>query len=322
MRNVAEKQSPARRRCSRLVPVCFAILLAVGCASPDAAVTSKGHGDLGGFIDVGPVRTFYVKQGTAKPNVVLIHGLAASTFSFRHNIAPLAEHFTVYALDLKGFGASDKPLVGYGLDDLRDHVTGFLDAVGVDHAVIVGNSMGGEVAIRFALEHPERVDALVLIDPAGFLRWLDTPLEGRMVTVAPGVGELLTAPLPLQRRATRRVMERYLHKVYYNPALVTPEVVDGYYLPMARAAGSRGFLARMRAHDWGGVAERIPEIAAPTLLLWGEEDRLIPLSHAERFREALPQAKVITYPACGHNPHAELPERVNHDITAFISSLS
>lgn len=304
-------------------PVAIALVLVMlSCTTAQQVLDSKAHGDAGGFVQVGKIKTYYVHKGDdSKRPVVLVHGLASSTFSFRNNIGPLSEHFSVYTLDLKGFGASDKPLTGYGLDELRDHLSGFMDVMGLKHAVLVGNSMGGEVVIRMALQQPERVDALVLIDSAGFLRWKDTPLQGRMVTVAPGIGELLTAPLPLQTQMTRRVMARYLHEVYYDPAQVTPEVVDAYYLPMARAAGNRGFLARMRAHDWGTVADRIPEIEVPTMVLWGEEDRLIPVAHAERFRQALPDAKIIIYPASGHQPHAEVPEQVNRDITDFISSL-
>ncbi len=298
-------------------------LLVPGCATQENVLQAKAHEDAGGFVQVGRLRTFYVQKGAKdQPALVLIHGIAASTFSFRHNIEPLAAHFAVYALDLKGFGATDKPLGGYGLDDLRDHVSGFMDVMGLGHAVLIGNSMGGEVAIRLALSQPERVDGLVLIDPAGFMRWWDTPLEGRVMTLAPGIGELLTAPLPLQRRVNRRVVARYLRRVYHDPTLVTPEVVDGYYLPMARMAGNRGFLARMRAHDWGGVADRIGEITAPTMVLWGEEDQLIPVAHAERFRGALPDAKIIVYPDAGHNPHAEVPELVNRDIIDFVDSLS
>lgn len=300
----------------------LAFVVLTACATQQQVRAVKPHDDAGAYVDVGGIRTYYVHRGIGDEPVLLIHGIAASTFSYRHNIAPLAEQFSVYALDLKGFGASDKPLswTGYGLDDLRDQVLGFMDAVGVEHAAVVGTSMGGEVAIRLALAAPDRVDALVLIDSAGFLRWQDTPLESRVLSSTPFIGEFLTAPLPLIQQATRLTVARYLRKVFYDPSLVTPTVVDGYYLPLATPGGTNGLLALMRSRDWGGVADRIGEIQAPTLVLWGQEDHFIPVAHADLFRRALPGATVITYPECGHNPQAERPELVNRDLIAFLST--
>lgn len=274
-------------------------------------------------MDAGGIRTYFEHKGTDHPQaVVLLHGLGASSFSFRHNVDPLAEHFAVYAPDFKGFGASAKPVSGYGLADLREQICAFLDAVGLERVVLVGSSMGGEVAIRLALEEPERVAALVLIDSAGFLERRDTPLQMRLLTGTPVVAEILTAPIPFQIALGRPIMARYLRRLYYDPTHVTPDVVEGYYRPMAHFSGSRGLLARMRARDWGMVADRIREIRVPTLVLWGEADPLIPVEHAHRFGEAIPHAQIITYSNAGHDPHAEIPDQVNRDIIAFITSLS
>lgn len=303
---------------------CIPLSLAIagGCATPEQVRATKSDDDAGQFVDAGGVNTYYIRKGRDtgdRPPLVLIHGFGASTFSYRHNIIPLAEDFAVYAFDLKGFGASEKPLWGYSLDQLRDHAFAFLDAVGLHRAVLVGTSMGGEIALRMALAQPERVQALVLIDSAGFLRRIDTPIEGRILSATPLVGGFLTLPIPLQMRTTRRVMARYLRKIFYDPAHVTPEVVDGYLAPLATLGGTNGLLARMRARDWGGAADRIPEITAPTLVVWGQDDALIPVAHAESFRKALPHARVIVLPRCGHNPQAEYPHIVNRAIADFLA---
>ena len=290
--------APLARGLRRSIPwvaaaVALAALLAATCATTREVVATKPHRELGKFVDVRGVSTYYEHSGEGAPTVVLIHGLGASTYTYHRNLLPLADHFSVYALDLKGFGASDKPGDGYGLDEMRDHVSGFLDTTGVRRAVVVGHSMGGEIALRLTLQQPERVQALVLIDSAGFL-------EGSGTTGAAG---------------------RSIQRLFSEKGLVTQESVRAYGRPLRSRGGANALIARTRADDWGGVADRIGEIAVPTLVLWGEADQLLPVAHAERFQTAIPHAQVITYPDCGHRPTIERADDVNRDLIAFITGL-
>ncbi len=309
-----------RFRIQVFVAVCVT-LGAAACATTNEVVATKPHADIGAFVIAGGVNTYYERAGNGEQAVILIHGLASSTYSYRNTIYPLAQYHSVYALDLKGFGASDKPQKGYALNDLRDQVLGFMDALGIPSAVLVGNSMGGTVAMRVALMHPERVDGLVLIDSAGFLHYEDTPRAVRRVLNRKVFVAFMMTHGPLRQPRDRLAIRAFLGRVYHNPEYVTREAVNAYYKPLRSKGGNNGVLARARATDWGDIAARIPEITVPTLVLWGREDRVLPVEHAERFREALPHATVRIYPKCGHHPQTECADRVNRDLLAFLKSL-
>ena len=258
-------------------------------------------------------RLRYVRAGRGSA-VVLVHGFGSSLYSWKDVIPGLAPSYDVVALDLPGFGQSDQP-ADLSFEDFPRAVLGLMDALGIARASLVGNSMGGASVAVVAAERPERVAALVLIDSAGFN--LGTAERPGMVRLAMSRGGALLARLP----GKRLVVEASLRQVFHDPSHVTPERLSEY---LAAASRPGTFPAiRSLGASLGGrrsiVAQALPRIQAPTLVLWGADDRWIPLAHADRFVAAIPGSRKAVIPACGHVPQEEKPERVARLLLDFLA---
>jgi pimeloyl-ACP methyl ester carboxylesterase len=259
-------------------------------------------------------RLRYVRAGSGSA-VVLVHGFGSSIYTWKDLIAPLAARHDVVALDLPGFGQSDQP-ADLSFDDFPRAVVGLMDRLSLDRAALVGNSMGGATAAVVAARRPERVSSLVLIDAAGFnLAEADRPGVVRL-TGSP-LGALVFA-LP----GKRLVVEASLRQVFHDDARVTPERVSEY-LAAARRPGTFAALRSLGASLEGRpalVAESLPSVEARTLVLWGGEDRWIPPAHADRFVAAIPGARKVVIPGCGHVPQEEVPAEVARLLLEFLSA--
>ena len=267
----------------------------------------------GTFLDVDGVRLHYVEAGQGEP-VVLIHGLNASTFSFRYTIPELAQSYRVVALDLQGFGYSERPAgADYSLTALAEQVARVMERLNIERATVVGHSMGGAVAMRLAIGFPERVARLVLVNSATD-RLLRRGLRlSRLIQPCMPIAALFA----LQRRAFRR---RALRRAVHDPAHVTPEVVEGSFRPR-RVKGTLRALGAWLV-DRGRDEPLAPErIAQPTLVLWGEHDRLLPLAEGEELARAIPNARLLLVPSSGHLPLEEQPTFCNRALLDFLRSL-
>ncbi|MEW6327274.1 MAG: alpha/beta hydrolase [Thermodesulfobacteriota bacterium] len=259
------------------------------------------------FVRVGDVNVHYIRKGKGKP-LVLIHGVFSSSFVWRKNIDALAAHFDVIALDLKGYGYSDKPADGrYGRGDFRRFVLDFMDAIKVDKAVFVGHSWGDGIVLDLALAYPDRVEKLVLIDStsyppeSSFVEWL---------LRVPGVGRLILAAC--DKGTFARILKE---RVFFNPDLVTEEEVEGWMRPYYVRGASQAAL-ELRQYDFD-MTEEIRNISQPALVIWGGEDKALPVKMAERFGQDIKNAVVKIIPNCGHNPQEEKPEEINQLISRF-----
>jgi pimeloyl-ACP methyl ester carboxylesterase len=249
-------------------------------------------------------RLRYVRTGSG-PAVVLVHGFASSLYTWKDVIPALAASHDVVALDLPGFGQSDQP-ADLSFEDLPRAVLGLMDHLGIGKATLVGNSMGGATVAVVTGRHPDRVTTLVLIDAAGFNL---APSEH------PGVVRLTESPLgPVLSLlpGKRLLVEASLRQVFHDPAKVTPERLSEYLQAALRAGTlpairSLGASLRDRSDVVGAV---LPRIQAPTLVLWGDDDRWIALAHADLFVAAIPGARRVVIPACGHVPQEEKPGEV------------
>ncbi len=254
------------------------------------------------------------------PPVVLIHGLGASVEFWERNIIALGERFRVYAFDLVGFGRTDKPDVVPSLDIAVRHVVGFLDAQGVARASLVGNSMGGLIALLTAARFPQRVHKLVLVDSAGFgrhIHWIFRLLS------LPGVGELALATRPGPRGM--RLMARYM---CHDRRTLSDEWLDRQAEMLRTPKARRAYLAALRLgvtlhgirpEVIQQVEESLPLIKAPTLILWGREDRMLPLADIARTWTRIPGARLEVWDGCGHVPQLEKPDEFNRLVSAFLS---
>ncbi len=268
----------------------------------------------GQFVTVDDLRIHYRTAGSGPP-LILIHGIGASLFAWRLVFDRFAQNYTVYALDLKGHGLSDKPSSGdyspFGMADLVAH---FMDALGIDRANIIGLSMGGAVGAALAIRHPARVERLVLISAAGYaLNYHVMPLLVRFAGTP--LGSAVVALVLRQRR----MVAWYLRNCYYDPdRMCTPDVIDGYFLPLL-TPGTEGIVPLL-ARDFGqtSLAHRLKEISAPTLVMWGQFDAVIPLHWGYRFQQDIANAELVVFPKCGHCPHEEEAEKFLEVVNGFL----
>ncbi len=257
------------------------------------------------FETVSGLRVRYVRAGDGPP-VVLLHGFASSIFTWKDVMPGLARSRTVVALDFPGFGESAQPPdLEFGI--YPEIVLGLMDRLGIARATLAGNSMGGAVATVLAAGHPERIRGLVLIDSAGFDKAeSERPLLLRLVKTRPG--QALFERLPVRGR----VLRLGLRQVFHDPALVTDERFNEYLAPLLRPGATACLVSLLtsRAADPGMVASLAPAVKAPTLVLWGRDDRWIPVEQADRVVAAIPGARKVVLEACGHVPQEERPDEV------------
>ncbi|MBT9549646.1 MAG: alpha/beta fold hydrolase [Hydrogenophaga sp.] len=271
------------------------------------------------FVQVGRIRTRFWQMGTQGSAVLLLHGIACSVLEWQRNIEALAAHHRVFAVDLLGSGLTDKPAdETYNIPRLARFALDFLTSVGVEHAHLAGNSLGGRLALECAREAPERVRSMLLVDPAGMAE-RPTLLEFRLASV-PLLGELATLP---NLRGTRMLWR----KAFADPdAFVTDELVASK-CRLARLPGAQAaFLKTLRsfvnlrgfdAPQVQALQAALPDLLVPTFVVWGRDDRFVPAAHADVLREHLPDVSVQVWDRCGHAPMVECAERFNAEALAF-----
>jgi len=261
----------------------------------------------------GTISTMQAGKG---PPVVLLHGLGATKVSFLPTIGALADRHRVIAIDLPGFGDSDKPLgAAYDAAFFARSVVALLDALDLKRASLIGNSMGGRVALEAGLAHPGRVDRLVLLSPS--LAWLrGRPFAPLLRFVRPELGVLQPAPRQLVEPLVRRMIPGA--EEGWTAAGVD-EFLRSFLAPRGRAA----FYAAARniyldePHGPEGFWPRLAGLQAPSLFVWGRRDHLVPIAFARHVREALPEARHLELD-CGHVPQFERPKLVHDAISGFL----
>jgi pimeloyl-ACP methyl ester carboxylesterase len=268
------------------------------------------------YARVGSINTRYRMRGIGSP-VVLVHGVGSSLEDWDHNFAPLAEHHCVYALDLVGNGRSDKPTAPYTLAYLSDFVRDFLRTQDLERVSLVGNSLGGTVVLDFVIRYPEQVERLVLVDPAGL--GCEITQLFRLCTL-PVLGKQLTKPSPNGSDQLQR-------SFYFDQSLVTPELVQFKYELSSQPGMQDAMLATLRANAnlhgvkssiVSGITGNLSRITAPTLVIWGREDRTIPVVQAEVARKGIPNVQVHIFDRCAHAPMIEKAEAFNNLLIKFL----
>lgn len=249
--------------------------------------------------------------------VVLLHGTSASLHTWEGWAAALDPTRRVITMDLPGFGLTGPDPEGdYRIARYVRFVTGLLDALGVQRCVIGGNSLGGEIAWNVAVDAPQRVAALILVDAAGYAFESNSVPLGFRIARVPGLGRLTEHVLP------RRLIAASLRNVYGDPARVTDTLVERYYELTLRAGNRRALGERFAQLIPGENAARIPQIAVPTLILWGARDRLIPPAYGERFARDVKGSRLVRFEGLGHVPQEEDPARTVAVVEQFLVGLA
>ncbi|HTX47445.1 MAG TPA: alpha/beta fold hydrolase [Solirubrobacteraceae bacterium] len=264
------------------------------------------------------VSTLTMGQG---PDVLLIHGLGGTRASLFETAAALSGRYRVHAIDLPGFGSSSKPATGgYNARWFADVILGLMDESGIERAHIVGNSMGGRIAIEAALVAPERVGALGLLCPA--VAWVRRGLHPIVRLLRPEFGMLPHA-------FSRKLVASQFSSMIYDLDAIDPSVGDlmvDEFRRIYHSAGARyAFLACARniylekPFGRGGFYPRLATLQHPALFIWGSHDPLVPCSFGRHVRKWLPSAEQLTIQNCGHVPQVERPEETNELLLGFFA---
>ena len=236
--------------------------------------------------------------------LVLLHGTAASLHTWQGWVGDLHSRKRVITLDLPGFGLTgpfggEYPRDDYRVDNLARFVLDFLDALHVPRFAIGGNSLGGEVAWRIAAAAPSRVERLILVDASGY-RFVPERLPlGFQIARLPGLSRIDEFLTP------RSVVEDSVKDVYADPSRVTGALVDRYFELLTRDGNRHAFNLRVREAATDLAPERIGSITAPTLILWGAQDHLIPVASAHQFQHDIAGSRLVILPGLGHVPQEE-----------------
>lgn len=267
------------------------------------------------FIDVGGVNAHVRDQGKRDGiPVVLIHGSMGSLHMWEGWVRELGQKARLITVDLPGHGLTGVwPREEYTIDAYADFVEVLVDTLNLDRFVLVGHSMGGAVAWTFAATRPDRVSQLVLVDAAGYPRIGEAPLPTRLARM-PVIGDIGIYFKP------ERLVRRSLTEVYADPAMVTPERVTRY-AELQRFPGNREATV-LRARTQPPLDPTpLKRLTVPTLVLWGDKDRWVPLADARRFQADIKDARLVIFEDLGHNPMEEDPTATAAAVAAFLQPI-
>jgi pimeloyl-ACP methyl ester carboxylesterase len=271
-------------------------------------------------VRVDGAQTRYWDSGGAGSVVILLHGIGCSVLEWEHNFEALATQHRVIALDILGSGLSDKPPnETYSMERLAKFVLSFMSTLGIARASLIGNSMGGQIALQCAILSPERVEAMVLIAPAGLGK--DTLVNFKVASL-PILGEALTYP-------TAFGLGMLWRTAVYDKAVISSEMV-AEKVALAKAPGAqaaflktlRGFLGftGFPAGPLKVLHAALPSVKTRALVIWGRQDKLLPVVQAETLRQLLPNVQVDIFEQCGHVPQMEYPREVNAKVLTFLGA--
>ena len=270
--------------------------------------------------EVEGLPTRYLRAGTMGPPLVLLHGVGDNAFDWQWVMPALASTHRVYALDLPGSGGSAKPLTDYSPAFFTRFVAAFLDALSVDRATVMGNSLGGLVGLRLALAEPERVTALGLVSSGGLGREVTYVLRSMAL---PGYGKLAVAWGKKRPGAAQRAVGRAA-QIFARPWDAPREWIKEQYRLARLPVFLEAQLATVRAQvglkgQREVLVDRLVQLERPTILVWGTRDRVLPYSQAKEAYSRLPEGYLELIPECGHLPQVEQPERFVSGLRRFLS---
>jgi pimeloyl-ACP methyl ester carboxylesterase len=262
-----------------------------------------------------PYHVHFCDQGEG-PVLLLLHGFTASLHTWNGWVDALKDKYRIIRLDILGFGLTGPSKTKtYSRDDWVKFIDNFVKSINVDKFSIAGNSLGGYIAWNYALDYPQKVDKLILIDPIGYPQ--DAPFLLDLACF-PVVGEMGKLMMP------RLIVKMCLKDVYGDKTLVTEELVDLYFALASRPGAREAYIDIFRmmkaASTRPDIGDRIKYISRPTMIMWGESDRWVPIKLLDRWTQDVPHAVVRRYPGMGHIPMEENPSITAVDADRFLSN--
>lgn len=273
------------------------------------------------FTDINGLSVHYKMVGQGEPVFILLHGFAASVYSWREVMQPLADIGTVIAFDRPAFGLTERPLEWDGENPYSPEfqvelVIELMDQLQINQAILVGNSAGGAIATLATLNYPQRVEALILVDAAiynggGAPSWASWLIQTPQMQ---HVGPLIA----------RRIKDSgidFARSAWHNPDLITDEIWEGYTLPLQVENWDKALWQLTSSSRELGLDQRLQDLNLPVLVITGDDDRIVPTQNSIRLASEIEGAKLVVIPACGHVPHEECPQAFLEATSNFISSL-
>lgn len=270
------------------------------------------------FIEVNGIRVHYKQLGEGEKTFILLHGFGASVFSWREVMEPLSQFGTVIAYDRPAFGLTERPMEWkgenpYSQDTQVELVIGVMDALGVEKATLVGNSAGGTVSMLAALKYPERIESLILVDPAvyaggGAPAWIRPLLETPQFD---HIGPLFARQLQAQGT-------EFLKTAWHDPSKITTEIFEGYQKPLQVENWDRALWFLTVSSNESGLANKVKDFNLPILVITGDDDRIVPTEQSLRLADELPNAELAVIAQCGHVPHEECPGEFMQAVQDFL----
>lgn len=282
-------------------------------ASDDAGIpAARWFSPADRMMTIAGLRTRVRIEGPAKaPPIILIHGFTFSLETWDAWAADLARDHRVIRYDLAGHGLSAPDPAGrYDTDERERQLEALMNRLGIVRATLAGNSFGGLVAWNFAARHPRRVDRLILVDSAAYSI---NGVTERPVPVPAAMRAYLLAPAPAAVRASAGL-------IFAHPERLSAERLALMRAMIARPGNGPALVAHLEQFTLPEPTPLLGRITAPTLILWGRGDRLVPVGHADRLVAAIPQARRILYEDVGHAPQEEAPARSLADVRAFLTN--
>jgi len=276
------------------------------------------------FTEVNNISVHYIIEGEGNPVFILLHGFGASTFSWREVMTPLSYYGTVIAYDRPAFGLTERPTLWEGDSPYSQEsnirlLSGLMDQLGVEKAVLVGNSAGGTLATAFTLAHPGRVLALIQVDAAIYQKMSDSSLFNWLLNTpqADHIGPLFA------RRLVNRSGEDFIRSAWHDPNQLdaNPEILAGYRKPLMVENWDLALWELTKIYGTPDLAVRLNQIQAPTLVISGDDDRIVLVENSHRLAADIPGAELVILEACGHLPQEECPQAFMYALEDFITQL-
>jgi pimeloyl-ACP methyl ester carboxylesterase len=273
------------------------------------------------FVEINGLTVHYKMVGQGEPVFILLHGFGASLFSWHAVMEPLSQYGTVIAYDRPAFGLTERPVKWTGVNPYSPEANvalllGLMDHFGIKKAILVGNSAGGTVSMQFALAHPDRVQALILVDPAVY-EGGGGPSWVRILGKTPQMQHLG----PLFVRSIQKSGLDLIKTAWHDPSKITQETWDGYTKPLKSDNWDRALWDfTMASHDTG-LTDHLKDFTVPILVITGDDDRIVPTANSVRLADEIPGAKLVVIKDAGHVPHEEQPAAFLQAVNDFLTTL-
>ena len=258
------------------------------------------------FLEIDGNKIRYFESGSSKNTLVLVHGLGASCERWQYVLPLFANDFHVVVPDLVGFGYSDKPLVDYTPDFFSNFLEKFLISLGIEHTSIIGSSLGGQIAVEYASSHSQSVDKLILVSPSGIMKQSTFALDAYVM-----------AALYPNEQSAKNAFET----MDGSGKQIPTEIINGFVTRMKLPNAKFAFMSTLLGlKNCDVITEKLENISSPTLIIWGSDDPVIPISFADDFVSSIDNCKLYEMSKCGHTPYVQEPELFASQALKFLNN--